>query len=156
MINERNVTYATEDFFTRNIFNAVKRVFMLFAVGRHKEVYEGLQDIKKFIEFYRDKVCDWGYCETYVPCRTTNAAMDKKALEEIINIAQMVLLTPNEGKEQILSQHLWRLIDGWNTGCLIELFLCRAEVEFLVSSKTIRVTDEELAKMERIVNDRKK
>jgi hypothetical protein len=137
----------SQNSFFGEIFYRVRRIIVFFASEtiRIEEIIKEMEDLKNYVKENHQKVCDWGYSCDYVPYREQCAAMNVDVLEEILKIAKLQ-------NRDILSQHLWRLIDGWSENNIIELFLKRMRVKPVVSYERENYIDEELALKKKLEN----
>jgi len=134
----------SQDSFFGEIFYRVRRIIVFFASETIKieEIIKEMEDLKNYVKENHQKVCDWGYSCDYVPYREQCTAADINVLEEILKIAE-------SQDRELLSQHLWRLINGWERAYILELFLKRMNMEPVVSYKRANSITEELVAKER-------
>jgi len=109
------------------IFRCVKNIFIFFNAEKYEEAYSELKELKEFVELNYEQVRDWDNLCSYVPYYRLIPASDKKVLEEILERFELVrdqLLRyrDDDVAKMKVSEHLWRLLEGWNTDLVIELF----------------------------------
>ena len=130
----------TQETFVFRIFRYVTKIFVFFEAEMIKETDKEIKDLEKYVRENHDKVCDWGYSCSHVPYREQCAAMRIDTLKEISRISRLQ-------DRDLLSQHLWRLIDGWERESQIELFLKRKGIKAVVSyTREDFVTEEMILK----------
>lgn len=127
----KRIEMITQAGFFGHIFRSVRGIFVFFDARKFKEVIEELEDLGQFVELNYDKVCDWGYPCSYVPYRVSLIpASNKDILKEILEISQ--ILSEYQDENIDVSQHLWRLMEGWETSCILELFWSRMGLKPIV------------------------
>lgn len=143
-----------KEIYVSNIFSIVKKALEEFRLEKYSELNISLKELLKYITSIK-KTTQYKYGDDYVEAasiclgiskslryfeseRTTpdNTAMDKEIVKKLITLSENVKNDfTNFEKRKLLSQNLWKLIDGWNDTLTIELVMARLGTEIEINYK---------------------